>query len=106
MFTRSRNTTRTGAGFGAATITAVWQKGIAVPGYDSRYIRKDRCGAWIKYADYGTIGEYGWEIDHIEPVAAGGGDALSNLQPLHWQNNRHKGDNFPAWGCAVAARQS
>ena len=42
--------------------------------------------------------EYGWEIDHIEPVALGGGDELTNLQPLNWQNNVKKGDQYP-WNC-------
>jgi len=97
MYFRSRNTTRRGGSFDAATVIAVWQKANPVFGYDARYIRKDGCGAWIRYADYGTTGEYGWEIDHHQPVAAGGGDEVSNLQPLHWQNNRHKGDNYPNW---------
>ncbi len=47
----------------------------------------------------------GWEIDHIKPVAKGGGDELSNLQPLQWQNNRKKGDDFPASDyCIVSAK--
>ena len=104
MITRRSSTTSRGGGFDAATVSAVWRKAIPVAGYDSSQVRKDGCGAWIKYSAYGTTGDYGWEVDHIRPVAAGGGDELSNLQPLHWQNNRHKGDNYPSWSCAVAAR--
>ena len=37
----------------------------------------------------------GWEIDHIKPVARGGSDDLSNLQPLYWETNRNKGDQYP-----------
>jgi|SRR5579859_2407932 len=103
MYRHSGSTSR-GSGFDTATINAVWQKAKIVFGYDARQIRKDGCGAWIQYADYGTTGDYGWEVDHIRPVAAGGGDEFSNLQPLHWQNNRHKGDSYPSWACAVAAR--
>jgi hypothetical protein len=35
----------------------------------------------------------------IRPVAAGGGDELENLQPLQWENNRHKSDLWPQWAC-------
>lgn len=100
---RTPNTTRNGFGFDLATINAVWAKATIVPGNDAAVIRKDSCGAWIKRVDYGKTTEYGWEIDHIQPVAKNGTDELYNLQPLHWQNNRHKSDNWPSWSCAVKA---
>ncbi len=74
-------------------IQQVWNKAIVVINQDPTSIRKDRCGAWIKFEDYGNRGsEYGWEIDHIVPVSKGGSDGLFNLQPLHWDNNMAKGD--------------
>lgn len=103
---RTYNTDRNGGSFSEETKRAVWNKATTVPNYDSTKTRKDRCSAWIEWRKYGdtTQGGNGWEIDHIRPVAKGGGDELSNLQPLQWQNNRKKSDDYPASDyCAVSA---
>jgi 5-methylcytosine-specific restriction endonuclease McrA len=54
----------------------------------------DKFGTYISKLSYGTQEKYGWEIDHIIPVARGGTDDLDNLQPLHWKNNRKKGNTL------------
>jgi 5-methylcytosine-specific restriction endonuclease McrA len=104
---RNPNTDRSGSRFDEHTKAAVWIKATVVSGTDPRIRRKDVCGAWIDWGQYGITNHHGngWEIDHIRPVAKGGTDDLSNLQPLQWENNRTKGDDYPAAAfCAVSAR--
>lgn len=97
------NRTQYGLTFNQSTIDNVWRKGQTVSGYDPDKVRRDRCGALMQRSQYGnTDHAWGWEIDHIVPKAKDGSDDLSNLQPLQWANNRHKGDNWPYWTCKVA----
>lgn len=96
---RNHNTNRNGYAWTQAEISAVWQKGTVIPGYNSKEYRKDKCGKWMKFGDHGNRNaQYGWEIDHINPVSNGGGDEIGNLQPMHWSNNASKSDSL-TWTC-------
>ena len=96
---RKIGTNLNGSTFDSAAIEAVWNKAFPVVDIDESKKRKDICGAWIERNQYGTTNQTGWEIDHIKPVASNGTDAIDNLQPLQWGNNRNKGDSWPNWKC-------
>jgi len=73
----------------------VWTKGREISGEDPNKKRRDICGSVIHYDEHGQETEHGWEIDHIRPVSRDGLSTLDNLQPLHWSNNRRKGNTYP-----------
>ena len=86
---RGPGTDALGRAFSKEIIEAVWLKGRTMGIYAT--LRVDAWGWTIVEQDHGNIrSRYGWEIDHIVPVAQGGTDELDNLQPLQWENNRRK----------------
>ena len=90
---RSHGSTAGGGSFDSATVELVWRKGRLESNFPG--IGRDCCGALLRRSQYGMETPWGWEIDHIQPVARGGTDDLSNLQPLQRENNRLKGDMWP-----------
>lgn len=96
---RNPNTNRNGDAWTAAEIKAVWEKGNPITGYDANSLRSDKCAKVMQYSAHGDRNNaYGWEIDHINPVANGGSDNIGNLQPLNWNNNAAKADKLN-WQC-------
>jgi len=75
-------------------IQETWEKATAIRGKSTETWRRDKEGNKIRFASYGTVGEFGWEIDHKKPQSKGGSDSPKNLQPLHWQENREKSDKY------------
>ena len=76
-------------------IDQVWEKARKIRGENPDVWRKDNHGNKIRKASYGIQGEYGWELDHKNPKSKGGTDKAQNIQPLHWKENRKKGDKHP-----------
>ena len=76
-------------------VDKVWVKAKPVRGKNPNDYRKDSNGKLIRRASHGSEGEYGWEIDHIRPKSKGGSDDIRNLRPLHWKDNRKKGNKYP-----------
>ncbi len=73
-------------------IQDTWEEAKPIRGKNPNVWRKDKCDNKIRFGSYGTIGEYGWEIDHKNPKSKGGSNQDRNLQPLHWEENRKKSD--------------
>jgi hypothetical protein len=75
---------------------AVWSKGHIIQGYDPAVWRHDDFGRTIRYADYRDLrSQYGWQEFRIDPAAAGGVDAISNLGPLRWSSSAVRPQSFP-----------
>ncbi len=89
--------------FSDQVVNMVWRNANIVEGYDSNIWRKDFAGAWIRRDHYGIESKYGWEIDHLLPSSLGGSDILSNLNALHWQNNRKKSNNYPLFQTIITS---
>ncbi|MCV6599297.1 MAG: HNH endonuclease [Alphaproteobacteria bacterium] len=75
-------------------IDNIWDKGKPIRGKNPDVWRRDSNGNKIRKPSYGTLGEYGWEVDHKHPKSKGGSNNIRNLQPLHWEANREKSDKI------------
>jgi hypothetical protein len=66
-----------------------WSRALEIPGHP--LYRIDCDGKMICWNDYGSLSEYGWEIDHAHPLGLGGLDVHGNLRARHWRGNRSAG---------------
>lgn len=76
-------------------IEHAWDNAKKIRGENPDVWRKDKHGNVIRYASYGTNGDYAWEVDHKNPVSKGGTEHLRNIQALHKEENREKSDKYP-----------
>ena len=81
-----------------------WNTACAVPNHDPSVERWDPCGAWIRYADFENHNsDYGWDIDHVFPVAKLRYHKVPrmlwnhtlNIRAIHWKNNLLKSNAYP-----------
>lgn len=72
-------------------IDTAWGQASSIRGENPDVWRKDENGNIIRRGSYGTLGGFGWEIDHRKPKSKGDTDDLRNLQALSWRSNRTEG---------------
>lgn len=74
-----------------------WINTPEAPGRELSMWRQDVFGYLIYWPAYGdTSSPYGWQIDHIVPLALGGSDHPSNLRALHYRANAGLGGRLSA----------
>lgn len=79
-------------------ILHAWNRCEKIAGREPEKWRKDYAGAYMWWPKYGdTDSQYGWEVDHIKPLDKDGTYEKDNLIAVQWENNRHKGNNYPKW---------
>jgi|SRR5260221_1339 hypothetical protein len=70
---------------------AAWNNVPCLPGLGLVTEKRDCDGRIIRWSEYGSYSECGWQIDHVRPAALGGGDHVSNLRARHWRGNCNAG---------------
>lgn len=84
---------------------AVWKKGKVVPLLSADEYRYDEQGALMKWDEYGSYSNLGWQIDHTYPeallksqgVSQDKIDDVRNLRPVNSVNNDTKSDDYPSF---------
>lgn len=71
---------------------AAWERAATIRDRDPAVWRRDEMGNPVRHDLYGTHGEFGWEVDHRNPVSKGGTDHGRNLRILHHASNARKSD--------------
>lgn len=91
--------------FALEMVESIWNRAAEMEGLDPKLFRKDACGAVMARSQYGIRdSNFGWEIDHVYPIAMGGDDNIENLRAMQWENVESKGSDFPVYKSAVSFR--
>lgn len=72
-----------------------WDNASKARGKNPDTWRRDPYRNLIRKGSYGTNGEFGWEVDHINPKSKGGSDSSKNIQALNAKKNRSLSDKYP-----------
>jgi hypothetical protein len=73
-------------------VEKVWNKVMAISGFDASAYRVDAAHHLIARSQYGTDCPLRWEIDHKTQKSHGGSDYITNLQPLNTATSRSFGN--------------
>lgn len=89
--------------FALEMVESIWNRAAEMEGLDPKLFRKDAYGAVMARSQYGMRdSNFGWEIDHVYPIAMGGDDNIENLRAMQWENVESKGSDFPVYKSAVS----
>lgn len=91
--------------YSSQLIEQMWQNATIEHGFNPDIWRKDFAGAWIRRDHYNVHSRFGWQIDHIRPLKAGGTDMVDNLQPIHWKNDLQKGSQYPDFTTCITSKE-
>lgn len=71
--------------------TVAWLAASPIFGSDPNELRQDCDGRLIRWSEYGQYSDFGWQIDHVRPIALGGLDSIGNKRARHWRGNTSAG---------------
>ena len=69
-----------------------WGQASKIRSENPNLWRRDEKDNAIYKPAYGAGGEYGWSVDHRNPVSKGGTDHRRNLRALHMETNKRMGN--------------